>query len=68
MIYHVFYCLHECLDSFFKFIYFFAKINVFKINLILGLPGVPVLKNPPAKAGDMGLIPGLGRFRMPGGN
>ena len=26
-------------------IYFFAKINVFKINLILDLPGVPVVKN-----------------------
>ena len=25
--------------------YFFAKINVFKINLILDLPGVPVVKN-----------------------
>ena len=30
-----------------------------------GFPGGSVVKNPPAKAGDMGLIPGLGRF--PGG-
>ena len=28
------------------------------------LPGGPVVKNPPANAGDMGLIPGLGRFHM----
>ena len=26
-----------------------------------GLPGGPVLKNPPANAGDVGSIPGLGR-------
>ena len=25
-----------------------------------GLPGGPVVKNPPANAGDMGSIPGLG--------
>ena len=25
-------------------------------------------KNPPANAGDMGSIPGLGRFHMPQGN
>ena len=25
-------------------------------------------KNPPANAGDMGLIPGLGRFQMPWSN
>ena len=28
----------------------------------------PVVKNPPASAGDMGLIPDLGRFHMPWGN
>ena len=28
---------------------------------LLGLPGVAVVKNPPANAGDMGSIPGLGR-------
>ena len=27
-------------------------------------PGSPVVKNPPANAGDMGLIPGLGRLHM----
>ena len=26
-------------------------------------PGGPVVKNPPANAGDMGSIPGLGRFQ-----
>ena len=30
-----------------------------------GFPGGSVVKNPPANAGDTGLIPGLGRF--PGG-
>ena len=29
------------------------------------LPGGPVVKNPPANAGDMGLIPGLRRFHIP---
>ena len=28
----------------------------------MGFPGVSVLKNLPANAGDMGLISGLGRF------
>ena len=27
----------------------------------MGFPGGPVVKNPPASAGDLGLIPGLGR-------
>ena len=31
-------------------------------------PGGPVVKNPPANAGDMGSIPGLGRLHMPWGN
>ena len=31
-------------------------------------PGVPMVKNSPANAGDMGLILGLGRFHMPQGN
>ena len=29
--------------------------------LSLGFPGGPVVKNPPANAGDVGLTPGLGR-------
>ena len=28
-------------------------------------PGGPVLRNPPANAGDMGSIPGMARFHMP---
>ena len=28
----------------------------------LGFPGGPVVKNPPANAGDVGSIPGSGRF------
>ena len=31
-------------------------------------PGGPVVKNPPANAGNKGLIPGPGRFRMPWSN
>ena len=29
------------------------------INFVLGFPGGSVVKNPPANAGDTGLIPGL---------
>ena len=28
----------------------------------MGFPGGSVVKNPPANAGDVGLIPGLGRY------
>ena len=31
-------------------------------------PGGPVVKNPPANAGDMGSISGPERFHLPGGN
>ena len=31
-------------------------------------PGGTVVKNLPANAGDMGSIPGLGRFHMPRSN
>ena len=31
-------------------------------------PDGPVVRSPPASAGDRGLIPGLGRFHMPWGN
>ena len=33
-----------------------------------GLPWCTVDRNPPARAGDMHLIPGLGRFHMPQSN
>ena len=35
---------------------------------LLDFPGDTVGKNPPANAGDMGSIPGLGRFHMPRSN
>ena len=28
------------------------------------IPGIPVVRNTPVNAGDLGLIPGLGRFHM----
>ena len=31
-------------------------------------PGGTVVRNPPANAEDMGLVPGLGRLHMPWGN
>ena len=39
--------------------------NYKHINPILGFPGGSVLKNLPVNTGDMGSVPGLGRF--PGG-
>ena len=36
-----------------------------RLKMWKGLPGDSVVKNPPANAGDMGLIPGLGRSHMP---
>ena len=37
---------------------------IFKIDN-QGFPGGAVVKNPPANAGDMGSIPGLGRSHVP---
>ena len=31
----------------------------------MDFPGGPVVKNPPCNVGDMGSIPGLGRFYRP---
>ena len=43
---------------------FVGKVD-FKSKLCLGdFPGVAVVKNPPANAGDTGLIPGPGRSHM----
>ena len=36
--------------------------------LFRDFPGNPVVKNPPANAGDTGSIPGPRRFHMPRGN
>ena len=38
-----------------------APIEIGMIMCILGFPGGSVVKNLPAKAGDLGLIPGSGR-------
>ena len=35
------------------------------LNVPWDFSGGPVAKNPPANAGDMGSIPGLGRSHMP---
>ena len=35
------------------------------IKIFLGFPSSPVVKNPPANAGDTGSIPGAGRFHVP---
>ena len=43
-----------------KSFFFFALID--KRLITKGLSGVSVVKNPPANAGDRGLIPGLGRL------
>ena len=37
-------------------------------NVQLDFPGGTVVKNPPAKAGDMGSSPGPGRSHMPWSN
>ena len=34
----------------------------------MGFLGGPVVKNPPANAGDMGSTPGPGRFHVPWSN
>ena len=39
-----------------------------KINGCSDFPGGPVVKNPPADAGDTGSIPRWGRFHMPQGS
>ena len=43
-----------------------TECNSFFLSLLIivieaGFPGGSVVKNPPANAGDVGLIPGLGR-------
>ena len=43
----------------------FASLNKYILERFMGFPGGSVIKNPPAHAGDMCLIPGLGR--SPGG-
>ena len=38
------------------------------LKVTADFPDDPVVNNPPAKAGDMGSIPGPGRFHMAQGN
>ena len=45
-----------------------GKQTIIYWKLILGLPGGAVVKNLPAKAGDMSSTPGLGRSHMPQSN
>ena len=50
--------------AFYKLGNSFGHLNVFHQDF----PGGAVVKNPPANAGDTGLIPGLGRCYMPWSN
>ena len=48
---------------------FFAEIDKLNLKVIWrDFPGGAVVKNPPANAGNMGSIPGLGRSHMPRSN
>ena len=48
----------------------FGKRNSYLVHsrALQGFPGGAVVKNPPANAGDTGLIPGPGRSHMPRSN
>ena len=41
---------------------------LFKNSKSMGFPRGLVVKNPPANAGDMGSVPGPGRFHLPWSN
>ena len=43
-------------------------MEMFKTNISVGFPGGPVIKKPPAVAGDTGSVPGPGRSHMPQSN
>ena len=44
---------------------FTCYLRSFLKSYELDLPGSQVVKDPPANAGDMGSIPGQGRFHLP---
>ena len=46
----------------------YQTVFQYKVIFIMGFPGGSVVKNPPTKAGDMGLIPGSGRSPGEGNN
>ena len=48
--------------------YVWMQSNSFVKKLFWDFPGGTVVKNPPANAGDTGLIPGPGRSHMPRNN
>ena len=48
-------------------IYYLIQIILILLKSVQGLPWGPVAKNPPANAGDMGLIPAPERSHMPRG-
>ena len=50
------------------FVLFILTLIFFKILLLFGFPGGPMVKNFPASAGDIGLIPGPGGFHNPWSN
>ena len=47
---------------------FTRETNIHIFKPVTGFLDGPVVKNPPANAGDMSSIPGLGRSYMPLGN
>ena len=47
---------------------FSRETNIHIFKPVTGFLGGPVVKNPPAKAGDTGSILGPGRFHIPQGN
>ena len=53
--------------SFFFFFFFFQYFSTYLqlVEKVGNFPGGPVVKNLPANPGDMGLVPGPGRFHMP---
>ena len=51
----------------FCFVLFLLDVNTSISRSEEDFPGGPVVKNPPANAGDMGSIPGLGRCHIPWG-
>ena len=52
----------------YRFNFHACDVSVKIFCFFLDFPGGPVVKNPPANAGDTGSIPGRGRFHMPWSN
>ena len=56
----------ECYTSVVFPFFFFFFLTLIHLKEVWGFPDGSVVKNPSANAGDMGLIPYLGRSHMPG--